>query len=343
MGWSGFAYAATGTSPPVNTPITIPTSNGIACAAGPTYAGSIPAPAAQSGVGFTTCALNADFSNSLYSNTSTWINECGATTPWRFYLGYRYSTGAPCSRADIENDGSVGKNVLHIQFQPGDSSTGNGIFSFTWPGAWLTTTGSPYLPNEMFLQTTFRISSATLTSSWKPPGPFDFWLQSNRAPCTSGTGTCPPSWFENDFMETDNVGQGGVFPWGGGLIDWSNGNAIYGPVVTGTIDPTQYHTLGVLLTSDESSAIAKCVWIDGSPQGCNSMTSSSASAPWNYPQHNNIVDVFLGSGGNTISNNMDIYIQDIRVWECAGYLATTAPAAGCPGTVITTQSSYSPP
>src|ERR1700730_17424147 len=67
IGWSGAAYAATGTSPPVTVPITIPSS-------GPTP------PAEAVAAGFTTLAANYDFSQPFYATQSNWLDCTGALT-----------------------------------------------------------------------------------------------------------------------------------------------------------------------------------------------------------------------------------------------------------------------
>jgi hypothetical protein len=332
----GLAYAA---NPSANLPVQIvPAGSNIACDAGPTYTGSVPAPAG--GAGFTTCALNADFSNSYYSKTATWINECGATTPWRFYLQGQFGGSVPCNRLTIATDPTFGGTVAHFQYLQNDKATiGQNIFQLAWPGAWLTTTGfPPYLPNEMYYEISFRLSPATLTAgtAW----PIDIWQETTRSPCGPGGGPCPPSWVEIDFMEYDDLGQpGSGFKWGGGIIDWPYGNPAYGPVTVGATDLSVYHTLRVLITSDESSAISKCTWIDATPYGCiqvhpqNVPGADAQTTAEEYHQWNNAITFFLGQGGaSSISSNLDAYIQSIRLWECSGYKTTR-----CPGQIITTQ------
>src|SRR5216683_4717012 len=74
----------------------------------PASAPAVPAPAQAAG--FTTQALNADFTSPAYANTATYIDNCGATASYRWYLTNRNgqpSDGLPCSQTIITTDGGL--------------------------------------------------------------------------------------------------------------------------------------------------------------------------------------------------------------------------------------------
>lgn len=299
----------------------------------------IPTPAYNAG--FTHMALNGDFSNSLYSNISTWLTGCGAAgwPAWNFSWGFRFGNNGPCNRIDMEPDSTIGgEQVLHIQFRNSDTTTYNtDAFALSWPTGWTTaSSGSGTLPMEAYFEITFRFTSASLSEGASPAGPLDIYWNSVVNGGTSGN-------IEPDFMEIDPHPPN----WGGGLIDWlSNGpnfGDMYGGTGIFTVDVSQYHTLQVLLTSDESTVFSKCTWIDGvaTETGCVQISpqnnpNCNGCAPAIYQLHTLEPNVWVGSGGVSIANNIDMYIQSIRIWECAGYKASVSETTGCPGTVITT-------
>jgi hypothetical protein len=109
IGLSGSAYAATGTSPPDDIPITI--------------TGAAP-PAQAVAAGFTTPVISSDFTSSAYANTSTWLDCAGASRPIWFQGNGAPAPSVPCP--DITTDGGV--QVLRVHETPTASSS-NGIMS----------------------------------------------------------------------------------------------------------------------------------------------------------------------------------------------------------------------
>jgi hypothetical protein len=242
---------------------------GLACDANPSAdlsvqivpAGSPPGvPAPALAAGFTTQALNADFTSAAYSNTATYIDNCGATAAKQWYL-VSFSaqpSGIPCSETVITTDG--GMNALLI------TTPGNQSQEFQYPGYFLKSDGLGF-PNEAYIEINFRTTAATMAQDGSAPywsSIIDLWFLGRGV---TSSGTYPPNtWNEIDFLEV--IGPAGqANNWGAGMIEWGGGSACGGDCYTGltrgTTDLTQYHTLGMLLTSDESSAVWRCLFMDG--------------------------------------------------------------------------------
>jgi hypothetical protein len=227
-------------------------------------------------------------------------------------VNFQNPGGVPCSDSTITTDG--GSQVLLVQ----QDKVGTPL-SFLYPGHWVQP--GVFFPNETYIEMTFRTTSQSLVQNGSGPfGSIDWFWESLR-----GETPPPPSWVEIDFLEIVNTPHSSP-NWGGGLLDWQP-NPNYGPVTYGTTDLTQYHTLGVLVTSDESSNIYKCTFMDGSFIGC---INQAQGEPRNYVQHNNAVTVWLGWPGTNYTSPVQVYIKSIKIWECANYQTT-----GCPGTMVT--------
>ena len=206
----GLLIGGTTTTPP-------PPPGGIACGVGPNYSGTIPAGAAAAG--FTTCALNADFTSSAYSNKATFVNECGATTQFRWYWHqYISSPALNCSDISVVADTGVSPTlpqVLYINYPPSEFNSGgnaNGA-GFTWPGVSYTDcTSVPCLPTQFYVEVAYR----TTFNSWSQGGGSTSGHTAWDAP---GVGE-PFSYAGNQFFEADffesNGGPGSSF--GGGLV-----------------------------------------------------------------------------------------------------------------------------
>ena len=278
-----------------------------------------PVPAPAQAAGFTTLALNADFTTPTYSNTGTYINECGASSGWRwflFYSGAGHPNQVSCGKASITTDPTYGGQVLDLQYLPSDlqagiNAGGNGNYiELQWPVGYHASSDAigPTLPNEMYTEITFRTTSQSFSQA-NATIPLDYWATSWCA--------CE---FELDFFEV-NTGFG-----------YSNGwyyNSAFG---NARLDFSQYHTLGILFTSNESSSLEQCMYVDGSLVNCGSVSGLSST---NYTQHDNTLNILFGGGlcfNNAtpcVANAEDYYIKSITLWECTNY-----KTQGCPGPVI---------
>jgi hypothetical protein len=131
---------------------------------------------------------------------------------------------------------------------------------------------------------------------------------------------CPvaPCYTEG-MVEQSPMGQNANISPGPGY--WGEGN---------TTDFRQYHTFAALVTSDGSSVIWQCAFVDGvvvNPAGqshtCESLTSLSDFAPGGYLQHDNgfttEIDMF-NNQAPTIP--LHVLFKSLKVWECPSYQTT---------------------
>ncbi len=288
-------------------------------------------PAQAAAAGFTTQALNADFTivGGAFSNTATYIDNCGATATYRFYLtlfvsvpgGGGVPNGLPCNATAITTDGGI--QVLHMQ------APANQYYELHWPGYWLKSDGLG-MPNETYQEIVFRTTNATLVQDGSSSFFFsiiDMWRQGRGV---TSSGTFPPGeWNETDFLEVTGINNT-INNWGGGLITVQNNTLMFGPVTHSTNDLTQYHKLGVLTTSDESTNYWKCTWMDDVFIQCINQLQAAAIS---YLQHDNSMVIDLGTGGPTLNGTgntiSDLYIKSIKIWECPNWQTAT-----CPGTMV---------
>lgn len=126
-----------GTSVNQNITVTVTSATSTGCDEGPNK-NSIPLPAQMAG--FTTCALNADFTDNsgavtgggfVMNDTSTYIDGCSSNPSnlpaYHFYVTTFFSTvNSPCNRASIVSDPlGGGFNVLHLTFSAADQAAYN--------------------------------------------------------------------------------------------------------------------------------------------------------------------------------------------------------------------------
>jgi hypothetical protein len=357
----GLAYAGT---PSATLPGQIvPASNGhIPCDQGPSLA-SIPAPAQEAS--FTHCALNADFSTSTtdanginWSNPNTWLNGCGATNSRRFYLlwgdkNMNVGSDAACNRAEITTD--QGSQVLHFQFQPSDyythplESYGNistGL-RLSWPavGDKDYAPGNYWLPFERYQEITYRLGSVSYTGNFEIQQ-----TESSRTDSEFANTTPPYNWLDFALTELWNNGASSastisIDDWVGGTRDFTSGTGFKG--TASFPDPTNYHTLAWLVTSDGSATVNTCVYYDGVlvhpgaifiGTGGNCGTFSPRNGGSKYTQNTERFSTIIGApwpepltNQGDLSGNVDIYIKSIRIWACSGY---STGAHLCPGPLV---------
>jgi hypothetical protein len=299
--------------------------------------------------GFTHCVLNADFTQTggFFSNVSNFVDGCGATGVKIFQAYYAYSgTPVPCNRMTIENDG--GTQVLHLQYLHGDSVATTYIrpleFAYStldhhggvqsgWPQP--NSPGSDTLPQEMYAEITFRMPQYSLDQGQLGRDiPFAWWQM-------GAAGSASPTGVEIDYIEINSDSNGGS-GWlnGTGMRDWCSGGTGCGdfnqPINT-WVDYTQYHKFGVLVTSDEATNFAKCLFVDDVLQGCQHITPKDATSfHTNRALDPYYLAVWIGNNGGDNDPNLyesinpvDVYIKSERIWECGAYTSsTTATCAG---------------
>jgi hypothetical protein len=246
-----------------------PPGYGISCDIGTPYQGQIPAGAQAAG--YTTCASNFDFSLSFYATQSNYLTCYGNGSPpyntiW--YQEYPFSPGVPC---DIEqvNDPVAGGNVLDLPWKLSYPHNSNAQWMQTISPDNLHVTSYPV---GAYYEARLRVSAnvyAATTTFWASGGYYD----------GESVGT------EYDFGELDPAlnGPGTTPGWDNNIHNWPQGphvccgNTIGGTVPSG-FDITQYHTYGMRVTTDGSSAIEACGYVDNVFQGCSAFPGAITSA-----------------------------------------------------------------
>jgi hypothetical protein len=309
---------------------------------------TIPVPAMAATAGFSQCVLNADFTklDGFFSRTSNFIDGCGGVGTKIFQAYYAYSsTQVPCNRMIIEMDG--GTQVLHLQYLYGDSSGAGAIrpLEFAYPtlhhggavqSGWPqpASPGTENLPQQMYAEITFRMLRPSLDQG-TPGGstiPLAWWQMSGHPhpPYRQG--------IEIDYIEINSDSNNGK-GWHNAaqLIEWGCAaqwpKCSWGsPVLTSYTDFTQYHKLSVLVTSDQRTNFAKCLFVDAVLEGCQTITPMDVTAYRKDRSKFLNYDVLWvgnngGNNGPETANPVDVYIKSMVIWECPSYATTN-----CDGT-----------
>src|SRR6202030_349684 len=261
----------------------VPAGSSIACDYGPNT--TLPSTSTAAGAdlvaaGFTHCVLNADFTDTsgatggngwVMNNLNTWLNQCKGTSTWGLFwlmwVNNNASTngdgpGAACNRASLIDDGT-GTHVLNFQYAPSDAIDGShqGLTIF-WPLCGDSCVSQrPALPIAIYAELTYK-----LTGTSQPP-------LSGIIHSLDSAGQ-----FDNDPGLVGNPG-------GLGFLDvvWIEALANTHPGTAWAIDNyttscggdkcsvghygaplyNSYHTLGHLVTTDGSSTMGACWYVDG--------------------------------------------------------------------------------
>jgi len=315
---------------------------GVPNGAGPV--GPIP-PAQAVAAGFTTLALNSDFTQTQPAN---WLGGCanpGDGTavnpqyhddggPHTWWLNLWWSPTYEQCYVSQTADPVYGGTVLDVPWQVDNNfaSIGMTIETASWDYAPGVGQSNDY-PNNAYYEITYRQSPATagvyaVLNTWGPQG-----IQPTAWP-TSGYAQT----IEWDVMEPD---AGQLYLSDAAVHNWGNGDASqlmwvgFGPPgLPSGFDPTQYHTFGMRVTSD-GVGMEGCSYIDNvfvtctalpgglTPyevtNGRNFLVLQDACDYWNQP-----------SGQCTEGLNEDLFVKSVRVWSCATWQTTQ-----CNTTILT--------
>jgi hypothetical protein len=319
---------------------------GVANGAGPSGGGAPPAPPQAVAAGLTTNALNSDFTQVQPAN---WLGGCAtpgngaALSPQFFDDGVPHSwwmnlwwsaTYQGCSVAQIA-DPVYGGTTLDMPWTVDNTynSVGTSLESASWDYSATGGVSHDYPPSSYY-EITFRQSPAAagnyaVLNTWGPQG-----ISPTTWPSSGYQQT-----IEWDVMEPDAgqlyLSDAAVHNWGAGgsALMWVG----FGPPgLPIGYDPTQYHTFGMLVTSDGTS-MQGCSYIDNvfvvcaplptglSPyeaaNGRNFLVLQNACDYWNQP-----------SGTCTQGQVQHLYVKTVRVWSCSSWQTTQ-----CNGTI------YPPP
>ena len=315
-------------------------------------AGSPPAapPPAQA-AGFTTCVVCFDWtasSGGVFVNgsapdgvnaaqTNTWLDCAGASSPlWYNYLpGYAVAGGCP----SIVNDGAGNPRVLQLSM-PATTCLSGQTCHFQGMQCCKPTSGSP----QFTLPTNFYEEFTVWLPSPLPHNAFTgtFWVTSLGA-VSNGNG------LEFDSFEIAADASGNTAPgnWISNWINWQSGTACGVPCYLpenwngGSAPPhapgysptSGYHNIGMRITSDGSSSMYKCMWLDGVFQNCVSQSVGADLLASQLNDTNSRTDglMTITPYQNTSTNITFVEnIKSFNIWSCTNWKTTACSTPGNP-------------
>lgn len=289
--------------------------------------GSLTPPAMATNAGFTTLALNLDFSGATPSSwkgtsynataLSSWLDTGGndGTKP----MHCLNNSGVPsnCSDMSIATDPADGKGSLLIPWKTSyavnaGSNTSNGMNS---TGNVSSTQGATY-PMTAYYQITMRLDQDPSGSTTTPGAAF--WTYDS-----GDYGTAE----EFDFVE--------MYP-GPGFSAAAHGFDFFGYADQTTFpqDDTHYHTYSFLQTWDGNTS--------HNPWGCWLFDQTFKPSPGNgAPINCNVYNyggdttgqgirlkLITNAQGDSSVSNYTMYVRDIQVWSCSAWDSVSAPNRG---------------
>jgi hypothetical protein len=322
---------------------------------------STPPPNAAA-AGFTKPVVQADFTKpgNFWSTPANYMTNCGAAhsvanqpSTWHFTWSYQFTANELNCNASVSvvTDTAVTPNVqiLKLQYLVSQFTTGNGGFgnaaALAFPNPGMAGTNTSWMPNEWYSKSVWRFDATTLAQ--QTGNETDASWSTNLV--KEGGGCC---FFDEDAFELPFYSSGthptGCSPTGitcacGQLNEWPGpaGNYSSPWFNTGLIcvqeDFTQYHTFEYLATSDESTGVTICQWVDGTFNAC-------ASGALNGPANGN--NDYLDRGRSILvqamnahapTSNMTLYLQSFELWSCPNFASGT-----CPGSTFVNGGSSSP-
>ncbi len=332
IGLSAAAYALSGTSLPVDVPITITAPSG-----GPT-----PPPGAVA-AGFTTLALTLDFQTNqacidggscvAANNLANWLDAAGASPP-QWCMG----TFSLAKNVVLKQDPVYNIPVLDLQFLQADYNRTIAPFVIqTQIDTQCVSSPSPenflFPVMNMYAEATFRNDAIGYSACPSGQGCFlgVFW---SFAPNFSQSGP----FFEWDFTET----AGGTLSCGaapcldGGIAHADNGST-YNNGGNNTFkepgqvphDPTQFNTYVWRNTSDASGALSSCFFLGVNGGAVSNIGCSGVGSYTPVPIPHNFLTIENGpQGGPQPIGDEHTYFKSVHIWTCANWRTTecfTAP------------------
>ncbi len=232
----------------------------------PTSAPSIPS--AASSVGFTTLALNSDFTQ---PQPSGWFGCIGSGSGHTWYAaneGSDSGTPVPCpTRYNLVTDSTTGKQAFDLTFLPSDVGSSRHYTSIqTVDDSGSCCVHGVTFPTNGYWEATFRVRNTPAVPKMYIGGTWwGFWQAGEGTPPGSRTPTEEIDHSEN-HGEWPEMMSWAVLNWYRGLAS-GGGYFPYLDVATG-LDSTAYHTYGVR-TRTTATQIEACSYIDNAQRGCN--------------------------------------------------------------------------
>lgn len=284
--------------------------------------------------GFTTVAMNLDFTGATTSNLggttynasslSSWLDCAGASAPVFYNVGVGTSA-APCSDDSIVTDASIGHNVLQMILTANDWT--NGYYANNMQTAQSGGSGAPFPPTGL-REVIFR-------SPINPDTIYNLSGSSNPNPLYWNWWSYPtPACVEIDFIEfsvPNNSSGGSVIDHCGGDAGGGTAPSTWGQVSGWNIQ--NYHTYDTRITGDGVSENAICEWLDGASLGCSDWASGYFSSGWYSSRYYLIFQLgpfFSQDTGIVFNGPVQMYIQRVTNYECANW----SGSQNCWGTVL---------
>ena len=300
----------------------------------------VPAPAAVAG--FTTLAAHYDFTQTLPSNWIDCIPSDGAAH--EFYFGaqsyFRNDIAAqnpPCSSVSQATDPLTGGTALKFAWLPSYASFLNDCYFCSGVGISLNNNaGTRYttFPANSYVRIRYRHTPTQVGSYW---GFYDpMWVFNGTTLNTNAGveyddiedyGSSLVGAYDSAIHVNGTPGDGG-YVWVGACTSESNYVCTGGPHLGAGYDPTQYHTYDLMTTSDGSTGITSCSFIDVPTAGTPAFIACVnfyGAASTQYHQSN-----IWSFGGECQINGLgqcytipaveeDAWVTDIEVWTCPGW------------------------
>lgn len=298
---------------------------------------ALPVPAGAQAAGYTTLALNSDFTQQMATNwlggcpvagsgspiTDFYADDTGHTWWLNLWWSYSYQSCYTVQRADPDFGGlvldmpwtvdnaytSVGTALQTASWDYHGPTQGNYGTANSWP------IGSYY---EIVARITPSSAAGTymVLNTWGPDGIVD-----------QSCG-CQMEW---DVMETDdntlanydsaihNQATGGV-------------NYIVSPGTWPSMDPSQYNTYSLRVTTDGVNAEG-CTYVNNVFQHCAPMPDGirpNEVNGRNFLVLQNACDYWNHGGTCNQGQVQHVYVKTVRIWSCASWATTQ-----CNGTLLT--------
>jgi hypothetical protein len=328
-----------------------------ACAIGPNYTGSIPAPAQAAG--YTTCAANYDWSSTAnftptglagnnalnghtynLSNTATWL-VCGEPSTAIGSALFKQQTD-PCGAGRVSivrDDAADGLNSLQMLFTLTDFNKNIGYLQLSSQDNCVNpcdAAGTTF-PTGAYIEAVMRVPSQSVPTEFASLVGAAFEDSYNNI--QNGKSYLETDLFELYIPDHSN---------GGGCLEWNpthNCLPAGTPYSNGSYDPTVYNTYGVRITQNESGMLAECFYWNGAAvpssggrKPCVEMVYANGSTSDSISARNQLL-LWSGSGSNTScgtpctrtpgAGGITINYRRITYWTCS-----TWETKGCTGTVL---------
>jgi hypothetical protein len=297
------------------------------------------------------CVKFYDFSSSKYATQSNYLVAYGHGGINEWYEIPNCGVGpTPPSSSNISQvfDSAAGVNVLQLHWNAADFFDAGGcnrqVHEIVTEKPDLTATTS-FPPNSYIeASTALDIATPGVTQSpcTDPQGDCGwelaaFWQWTSRL-TASGTGDAIERDFLNYFYHNGAQGVGYISQSIGWPFD-ENQNGRYAPSTSDSTpgappisNATVYHTIGIRTTSNGSSQIHTCYYLDGTaiPGGCGFENTSTYGSGFNPFVTRGYLILQVGP----TTYNYNYKIKYIKVWTCQNW-QQPGTAGQCNGTVLT--------